>query len=118
MSTVARAAFQIIPSEWYEGFPMVVVEAYACGTPVVASQIGSLDEIVVEGVTGVKFAPGNPHDLAAKVKALWNNEELRSKLRQNARTAFEKKYSEGTNFEALMAIYQAAIKDHAQTARR
>lgn len=118
MSTVARAAFQIIPSEWYEGFPMVVVEAYACGTPVVASQIGSLDEIVVEGVTGVKFVPGNPQDLAAKVKALWHNAELRSKLRLSARTAFEKKYSEETNFEALMTIYEAAIKDHAQSVRR
>ena len=114
---VGRAAFQIIPSEWYEGFPMVVVEAYACGTPVVASRIGSLDEIVEEGVTGVKFEPGNPRDLAEKVNALWIDRVRQTMLRRTARECFENNYSSEKNYEALMAIYKAAIKDHDQTAR-
>lgn len=114
---VGRAAFQIVPSECYEGFPMVIVEAYACGTPVVASRIGSLDEIVEEDVTGVKFEPGNPRDLSDKVNALWADRARQTMLRWTARKSFEKNYSSVKNYEALMAIYEAAIKDHTQTKR-
>ena len=114
---VGCAVFQIIPSECYEGFPMVVVEAYACGTPVVSSRIGSLDEIVEEGITGVKFEPGNPRDLSDKVNALWADRARQTMLRRTARECFEKKFSGEKNYEALMAIYEAAIKDHAQTTR-
>lgn len=111
-SVVGRATIQIVPSICYEGFPMVVVEAYACGTPVIVSQIGSLDEIVEEGVTGIKFEPGNPRDLAAKVETFWGNAAWRSALRQSTREMFEKKYTEEKNFEALMAIYEAAIRSN------
>ena len=114
MEEVSGAAFQIVPSECYEGFPMVIVEAYACGTPVVASRIGSLNEIVEDGVTGVKFEPGNPRDLADKVNALWTDRARRTTLRRTARERFEMKFSGKTNFEALMDIYKAAITDHAQ----
>lgn len=111
MNIVGRAAVQIIPSECYEGFPLAVVEAYACGTPVIASRIGSLDEVVEEGVTGVKFEPGNSRDLAVKVHAFWSNAVQRSILRQSTRGMFEQKYTEDRNFETLMTIYEAVIKD-------
>jgi glycosyltransferase involved in cell wall biosynthesis len=114
---VRCAAFQVVPSEWYEGFPMVIVEAYACGTPVVASRIGSLDEIVEEGVTGVKFEPGNPRDLSDKVNALWADRARQTMLRRTARESFEMKFSGEKNYEALRAIYEAAINDYAQTTR-
>ena len=117
VDVVGHAVFQIVPSEWYEGFPMVIVEAYACGTPVVASRIGSLDEIVEEGVTGVKFEPGNPGDLSDKVNALWADRARHTMLRLTARESFEKNYSREKNYEALMAIYEAAIKDHTQIKR-
>jgi glycosyltransferase involved in cell wall biosynthesis len=110
MNVVGRAAAQIVPSECYEGFPLAVVEAYACGTPVIASQIGSLEEIVKDGVTGVKFEPGNSCDLAAKVHALWSNAAQRSALRRSTRDTFEKKYTEERNVKTLMAIYDAVIK--------
>jgi glycosyltransferase involved in cell wall biosynthesis len=111
MNIVGRAAVQIIPSECYEGFPLAVVEAYACGTPVIASRIGSLDEVVEEGVTGIKFEPGNSRDLAVKVHAFWSNAVQRSILRQSTRGMFEQKYTEDRNFETLMTIYEAVIKD-------
>lgn len=116
IEVVSRAAFQIVPSEWYEGFPMVIVEAYACGTPVVASRIGSLDEVVEEGVTGVKFEPGNPMDLAEKVSALWADRIRQAGLRHTTRDIFEQKFSGKKNYEALMTIYASAISDHVRTA--
>jgi glycosyltransferase involved in cell wall biosynthesis len=96
---------------------MVVVEAYACGTPVIASRIGSLDEIVEEGVTGLKFEPGNPRDLSDKVNALWADRALQTMLRRTARESFEMKFSGEKNYETLMAIYKAAIKDYVKPQR-
>lgn len=117
IDTVGRAVLQVIPSEWYEGFPMVVLEAYACGTPVVCSRIGSLNEIVEEGETGIKFEPGNPKDLAAKVQMLWDDSGIRKSMRETVRMTFDNNFSAEKNFKALMAIYEMTIRTHAQTTR-
>lgn len=118
IDTVSRAAFQIVPSEWYEGFPMVIADAYALGTPIIASRIGSLEEIVEEGVTGTRFEAGNAADLAAKVQALWHDHSHRSTLRQGARHAYESKFSAERNFEMLIAVYEAAMGEHTQLSRK
>ena len=106
---MGRAALLVVPSEWYEGFPMVVLEAYACGTPVVCSRIGSLNEIVEEGVAGVKFDPGNPQDLAEKVQMLWDNSERRKSMRGTVRKTYENNYSAEKNFQDLMRIYEKTM---------
>ncbi len=108
---VSNAAFQIVPSEWYEGFPMVIVEAYACGTPIIASRIGSLDEIVEDGRTGMKFRPGNVEDLIGKVMAVWKDPALRVSMRRIARQRFDERFSDAKNYESLMAIYQDVMDD-------
>ncbi|SLM49618.1 Glycosyl transferase group 1 [Nitrospira japonica] len=118
IDTVSRAAFQIVPSEWYEGFPMVIADAYALGTPIIASRIGSLEEIVEEGVTGTRFEAGNAADLAAKVQALWHDHSHRATLRQGARHAYESKFSAERNFEMLIAVYEAAMGEHTQLSRK
>ena len=109
MRIISSAACQIVPSEWYEGFPMVVVEAYACGTPIVASRIGSLDEIIQDHVTGFKFTPGDPEDLAGAVMRLWHDEAARTRMRREARETFDRRYSAATNFTTLMDIYRSAM---------
>ena len=114
IDTIGRAVLQVVPSECYEGFPMVVLEAYACGTPIVCSRIGSLDEIVEEGVTGIKFDTGDPLDLAAKVQMLW---ERQKPMRETVRKVFDSNYSAEKNFEALLTIYETTIRDHAKTSR-
>lgn len=111
LNIIGQATLQIIPSECYEGFPMVVLEAFACGTPLVASRIGSLDEIVVEGETGVKFEPGDPLDLAMKINNLRSDRERLKVMRQNARDLFDKKYAPDRNYSELIAIYHSAIED-------
>lgn len=105
---MAQAAFLVAPSEWYEGFPMVLVEAFAHGLPVIASRLGSLAEIVQDGVTGLLFTPGRPDDLAAKVRwAADHPEELR-RMGANARREYEAKYTPETNYRQLMDIYAQA----------
>lgn len=108
---VSSAFLQVVPSECYEGFPMVVLEAYACATPVVASRIGSLAEVVHDGATGLHFEAGNPADLARKVNDLVANRDLASRLGFQAHELFLEKYTREHNFQLLMEIYQRASED-------
>ena len=108
---VGNADVQIVPSECYEGFPMVVLEAYACGTPILASRIGSLDEIVVEEETGIKFEPGNPGDLARKLNGLLADRSRWQAMRRKARALFDANYTAEQNYQKLLEIYHRARAD-------
>lgn len=105
---LGEALFSVVPSQWFEGFPMVVVEAFACGTPVVASRLGSLAEIVREEITGRLFTPGDPEALAAAVRAMFHAPEALREMRKHAREEFEARYSAAASFQTLMEIYQRA----------
>ncbi|MDO9582611.1 MAG: glycosyltransferase [Desulfomicrobium sp.] len=107
--TMGKSAYLVVPSLWYETFGLVVVEAYACGLPVIASRHGALAEIVEDGVTGILFDPGS---VAALAEALaWaeaHPDEMRV-MGQNAFEVYQARYSPKFNFEMLMSIYQDAI---------
>ena len=76
-----RAARALVfPSEWYEGFPVTLVESFACGLPVIASRLGAMAEIVVDGTTGLLFEPGDAEDLAKQVKWAWTRPEALGSL--------------------------------------
>ncbi len=111
LSVISSASLQIVPSEWFEGFPMVILEAYACGTPVVASCIGSLSEIVLDGETGLHFTAGDSVDLARKVNQLAERPEQASSMGKKAREIFDAKYTAERNFEMLTGIYRRARED-------
>lgn len=107
---LGRARALIVPSIWYEGFPMVVVEAFARGVPVIASRIGSLAEIVEDGRTGLHVTPGDADDLSRAVG--WANDHP-DELRQmglRARRVFEERYSGGAGYPRLLGVYQAALQ--------
>lgn len=104
------ARFQVVPSEWYEGFPMVILEAYASGTPVLAARIGSLDEIVADGATGLKFTAGDADDLVAKARSLLSTPDPAA-MRRRARREFEDHYTADKNLNRLLEIYEHAIAD-------
>jgi glycosyltransferase involved in cell wall biosynthesis len=105
---LGEASFSVVPSQWFEGFPMVVVEAFACGTPVVASRLGSLAEIVREGSNGRLFTPGDPQALVAAVRAMFHAPGTLRQMRSNAREEFDARFSPAAGFRALMEIYQRA----------
>ncbi|WP_434130532.1 glycosyltransferase family 4 protein [Methylocaldum sp. GT1BB] len=108
---VCRAALQVIPSECYEGFPLTLLEAYSCGTPVLVSRIGSLDELVKEGETGFKFQPGSSEDMVFQIKQLLKNPRLLIFMRERCRAIFEAKYTAEINIAEINKIYQHAIED-------
>jgi glycosyltransferase involved in cell wall biosynthesis len=101
----------VLPSIWYENFPRTLVEAFACGLPVIASRIGALADLVEDGITGLLFETGNAHDLAAKMKWAQSNPEQMHKMGQNARLKYEAEYTANQNYDQLIAIYRDAIKE-------
>ncbi len=103
-----QAAFLVFPSEWYEGFPMVLLEAFALGLPVLASRLGSMIDIIQDGENGLLFSPGNAEDLALKAKWLLQNPQQALVLGENARHSFLTKYSAEQNYRELLTIYADA----------
>ncbi|MBN9660690.1 MAG: glycosyltransferase [Acidobacteria bacterium] len=103
----------VVPSLWYEGFPMVIAEAFSAGIPVIVSGHGGMAEIVKDGVTGLHFKPGDAADLAAK--AAWLAEHPQEALRMGsaARAEFEDKYTARANYRILLDIYQEALDTNA-----
>lgn len=103
-----RAHVVIVPSIWYEGFPMVVVEAFAAGAPVIVSDIGALGEVIDHGRTGLYARPGDPESLARQVEWIATHEEERRRMQQATRREFELHYTAERNCEMLLAIYERA----------
>lgn len=104
-----HALFMVIPSIWYEGFPMVILEAFACGVPVVCSRLGSLQEIVEDGYTGLHFEPGNSQDLAQKIQWLADHPAEARAMGDNARRVYLEKYTPQRNYQMLMEIYLSVV---------
>ncbi len=102
---MGEAKVLIFPSQWYETFGRVAVEAFAKGTPVIAARIGAIAELVDHGRTGLYFKPGDAADLAAQVAWILNHPQKLHQMRQQARLEFEAKYTAGTNYQRLMEIY-------------
>lgn len=113
-SLMKEASFLIFPSEWYEGFPMTIVEAYACSLPVIGAKLGSIAEIIQDGRTGLHFIPGNTTDLANKVRWAWNHSEEIEQMGKVARSQYENFYTAKHNYQQLLKIYEQAIENRKQ----
>jgi len=90
---------------------MTLVEAFACGLPVIASNLGSIPEFVKHGYNGLLFNPGDAEDLARQVRWAFDHPEQLRAMRANARREFEEKYTAERNYKMLMAIYETAIEN-------
>ena len=110
MQLMKGARFLIFPSELYENFPLTLAESYACGVPVVASELGAMKEIVKHDYTGLLFRPGDAADLAAKVVYAWANREPMRKLGRQARKEYETRYTAELNYRMLRNIYEGVQK--------
>lgn len=107
---IAKAHLLILPSECFEGFPMVVSEAFAFGTPVAVSNLGPLPSIVEAGKNGLVFEAANPENLLEVVCGAWNTSKKLERLGQGARAEFMEKYTDEANYLTLMQIYRSAIE--------
>jgi len=103
-----RAKVVIVPSEVYETFGRVVIEAFASGAPVIAADIGALAELVGHGRTGFLFAPGSAADLKRQVVSLLSDPARAATMRKAARAEYQMRYTAEANYRILMAIYEKA----------
>ena len=110
LALMKNARALIFPSVWYEGFPMVIAEAYAVGLPVIASDLGSMSSLVDHGRTGLRFRPGDPQDLAAQVEWASGQSTELDRMRGEARAEFERNYTAEHNYRLLMETYQRVVK--------
>lgn len=106
LEVLGNAKALIVPSHWYEGMPRVIIEALAMGTPVIASRLGTLSEMIEEGRTGMLFEAASPDALGSTVRNFCSRSSL--DMRALARKDFELKYSGDANAARLIEIYGEA----------
>ena len=82
---IEKAEFSVYPSQWYENCPFSVMESQIYGTPVIASDIGGIPELIGDGCTGELFEPADKAQLEEKIKRLWTQPELCLKYRENCK---------------------------------
>ena len=95
----------ILPTQWYEGFPMSIAEAFSMGTPVLVSRLGNGGSLIEEGVTGMKFQGDAPRSLADTVAAFWKKEQ---DWTGPVLARYKKDMAPEENYRCLMEIYKKA----------
>ncbi|MCS6820933.1 MAG: glycosyltransferase family 4 protein [Microscillaceae bacterium] len=111
IAQMQHALALVFPSIWYEGMPMTILEALSCGTPVIASNLESIAEVLTPLFKDYLFAPHQAQELAQKMLFLQNQTaQLQEQISQTAYEVYQKHYSAQKNYEQLLAIYQEVQK--------
>lgn len=102
---IANSRALILPTQWYEGFPMTIVEAFSVGTPVVGSNMGNVGSVIHAGITGEVFQPNNSTDLMNKIiKCSETNSYLIDEMTQS--------YGSERNYQIMKNIYLEVIENN------
>jgi glycosyltransferase involved in cell wall biosynthesis len=109
MQLLRKARALVVPSRSFEGFPLVVAEAYAHAVPVIAPAAGVFPEIVRDGKSGLLFVPGDSDSLRARVVELMDPSTSR-RLGETARQLYEGRYAPRRNLGLLLNIYEQVIE--------
>ena len=100
----------VVPSEWYDNFPNTVLESYAYGKCVIASDIGSLTTMVDDGETGRRFVCGDSDDLRRCILSLLDNPAEARRMGQNGRRKILTEYSPDEHYRRLMEVFSTVMK--------
>lgn len=108
---MAAAEFTIVPSR-SEAFGMVNIESMSVGTPVIASAVGGIPEIIRDGVDGYLVPPDDPEALAEKMKLLLSDPTLREQMGENARQRFLDMFEQTKNIEQQVLWFEELVERH------
>ena len=110
VSNLLRNAYMVIlPSIWYDNLPNALLESYASGTAVIASNIGSFRECVVDNVTGLLFEAGNSAALMQKMLYVLDHSDRVTFMSQEARNFALRKYSFEMHFSSLESLFESLL---------
>ena len=109
LATIRGAKFLLCASHCYEQAPVTIMEAYACGVPVIAPSLGPLEEVIDDGRTGLLFRPGDATHMAEKIQWALAHDECLETMGKRAREKYETQYSAENNYRKLMEIYERTI---------
>jgi glycosyltransferase involved in cell wall biosynthesis len=104
-----KATIFILPSYW-EAFPMTLLEALACETPVIATPVGGIPEVIKNHETGILVPPNDPLRLAKAINYLLENKDVRLKMAREGRKLVEERYSLETVCKKLCLVYKQLLK--------
>lgn len=96
----------IMPTQWYEGLPMVILESYSVGTPVIGSNLGNVKDLIQDKITGCTFSYDKPEELSRVIK---NFPQFDENVIQKY---FEEHYGSEHNYQKLIDIYKEAIRGY------
>ena len=102
---IRNALFAVIPSECYENFPMVSLEYFSGGKPIVAARLGGLPHIIEEGSTGLLYRPGDAADLVEKIRYLLAHPAQIGEMGSRGRKLAETRYGPRESYSNLMNIF-------------
>ena len=102
---IAFAPFTVLPSFAYETLGKTILESYAQSRPVVASDLGSRRELVLDGKTGLLYPPGNRNRLAAAIAYLYGRPGLTARMGTGGRELLRTQHSPEKHYEELMRLY-------------
>jgi glycosyltransferase involved in cell wall biosynthesis len=106
-----KAECLLFTSKWYEGMPMVILEAMSVGLPIVSSRLGNMKYIIKNNFNGLFFNINLKYDLSKKANYLYKNKIFKKLLKKNSINVYKKKYSSSTNYIILKNIYQQVLKE-------
>lgn len=110
-SEMSQASALVFPSVWYEGMPLTIIEAFAAGLPIIASDLGAMSTMIEDGYNGLHFFPADPKDLQLKIESWMKLPDAQKQLfSNNAIRTFKENYSPETNIKQLMKIYSSIVK--------
>jgi len=108
---LTAARFLVIPSQWYENNPITILEAMACGVPVIGANIGGISELIQDRKTGYLFKYQSKDELAKKIGYLYDHAAIAGKMGSLGRQIAEKEYNGESHYKRLMKIYKTVIRD-------
>jgi glycosyltransferase involved in cell wall biosynthesis len=106
-----RKADVFVYPSYHEGMPIAVLEAMACGLPVVATRVGGLPDLVTDGANGLLVEPGKPDQLATALQKIFLENGLRRPMQRKSREIAFERYDIEQRVAQLVDIYKAALSE-------
>jgi len=109
---IKNSIFIISPSECYENAPYSILEAFVYGKPVIGSRIGGIPELVIDGVTGILFNPGDQADLTDKIRWMLEHPDHRKTFGANAYRIVREKFNPEDHYREVLKVYTRVLKSN------